>query len=127
MIAELEKFGGGAGVKYDEESPDRPIVGVDLWYSPLVPDAGLEILSGLTGLQQLGLNETQVSDAGLEHLKGLTSLQFLNLNDTQVTDAGLEHLQGLTNLQDLRLHHTQFTLDGVRQLQEVLPKCKISH
>ena len=32
--------------------------------------------------------ETQITDTGLEHLKGLTELQELWLDGTQVTDAG---------------------------------------
>ena len=34
-----------------------------------------------------------VTDAGLDHLKGLTKLETLVLNDTQVSDAGVENLE----------------------------------
>lgn len=36
---------------------------------------------------------SQLTDAGLVHLVGLTNLQRLSLNDTQVTDAGVAELQ----------------------------------
>ena len=38
----------------------------------------------------------QLTDAGLVHLKGLTKLEWLYLNNTQVANAGLVHLKGLT-------------------------------
>lgn len=153
VIAEIEKLGGGQNcVEYDEESPGRPIVGVNFEFSPLVTGDGLEILEGLNSLQRLNLNDTrqltdaglehlegltslqvlalanqQITDAGLEHLAGLTSLEWLHLNDTQVTDAGLEHLKGLTSLRDLHLYRTRVTDEGVRKLQQALPDCKIQH
>jgi hypothetical protein len=121
-VAAIKKLGGK--VTFDEENPDKPLIGVDLSNSRTT-DAGLMHLKGLTSLQSLGLNGTKVTDVGLEHLKGLTSLQLLNLGDTQVTDAGLEHLKGLTNLQTLDLGGTSVTTAGVKDLQAALPKCKI--
>jgi hypothetical protein len=41
----------------------------------------------------LYLSDTQVTDTGLEHLKGLTNLERLELNRTQVTDEGVRKLQ----------------------------------
>ena len=41
---------------------------------------------------------TDVIDAHLAHLKGLTSLQRLHIDSTQITDAGLDDLKELTNL-----------------------------
>ena len=144
-IAEIERLGGR--VEYDEESPNSPIVGVELGFTDAglefledltslkylvlwdtkVTDADLEHLEGLTSLHTLHLDNTQVSDGGLEHLKGLTNLQTLGLSDTQVTDAGLESLKGLTSLQDLRLHRTKVTDAGVNELKKALPNCEISH
>ena len=65
-IAAIEKL--GRSVQYDERSPERPILKVEL-------------------------NRTQVTDAGLEHLKGLTSLQTLKLGGSQVTDADVNELK----------------------------------
>jgi hypothetical protein len=56
-------------------------------------------LKGLTKLQDVYLENTQVTGAGLEYLKGLTQLQTLDMKSTQMTDIGLEHLEGLTRLQ----------------------------
>ncbi|NPV49280.1 MAG: hypothetical protein HPY69_20235, partial [Armatimonadetes bacterium] len=62
-------------------------------------DAGLRLVAGVPGLQELRLNGTQVSDQGLQHLANLTSLQGLHLSDTQISDQGLQHLANLTSLQ----------------------------
>ncbi len=86
---------------------------------------GLERLKGLTNLEELRLEHTQVTDAGLVHLKGLSNLRGLNLWATQLTDAGLVHLEGLTNLETLFLAFTQVTDAGVKSLQEALPNCVI--
>jgi Leucine-rich repeat (LRR) protein len=79
----------------------------------------LDLLAGLTCLQELSLNNTQVSD--LAPLAGLTSLQSLWLHNTQVSD--LAPLAGLTCLQRLWLHNTQVSdlapLAGLASMQEL--------
>jgi Leucine-rich repeat (LRR) protein len=88
-----------------------------------ITDAGLEHLAGLTQLQSLSLHNTQVTDAGLAHLTRLPQLQWLGLEKSQVTDAGLANLIRLTQLQWLGLDNTQVTdaglahLAGLTQLQ----------
>ena len=66
--AEIQKIGGT--VTFDEQSPAKPMIGVDL-------------------------NHRKVTDAGLEHLSGLIQLRTLNLGHTKITDAGLDD-PGLT-------------------------------
>jgi hypothetical protein len=41
----------------------------------------------------LALTKTDVTDAGLEHLKGLTKLERLLLEQTQVTDDSIADLK----------------------------------
>ena len=62
----------------------------------MVTDAELEHLSGLTNIQSLGLDSSQITDSGLGNLKGLTRLETLVLSGNQITDAGLENVKGLT-------------------------------
>lgn len=69
----------------------------------LITDAGLQHLTGLTGLTALCLGRTRVTDAGLQHLVELKELRELGLFQTEVTDAGLETLQALGKLQRLSL------------------------
>jgi hypothetical protein len=66
-----------------------------------------------------------VSDAGLPHVRGLTQLESLHLDNTQVTDAGLVHLWGLTQLQCLSIQETQVTEAGVAELKKALPNVQI--
>ena len=63
-------------------------------------------LKGLTNLQSLNLNNTQITDAGLVNLKGLTRLQSPWFCDTQVTRTGIAELQQATSqLQDPEARH----------------------
>ena len=66
-----------------------------------------------------------MTDAGLAHLKGLTNLQELDLNSTDVSDAGLVHLEALTGLKQLGLVGTKVTITGVQRLRKALPKSVI--
>ena len=76
-------------------------------------------LSGLTGLERLILDGTQVSD--LSPLSGLTALKLLDLDGTQVSD--LSPLSSLTGLETCYLSHTQVSdllpLSGLRGLKVV--------
>ncbi len=66
-----------------------------------------------------------ITDAGLARIAGLTQLQDLRLNVTNITNAGLAQLAGLTELQRLELNGTQVTDEGVKKIQQALPNCKI--
>jgi hypothetical protein len=57
----------------------------------------------------------------MEHLRGLTRLNGLTLDGTQVTDAGLAHLKPLAMLQMLKLDDTRVTDDGFADLQRGRP------
>ena len=93
---------------------------LNLRYNHYITDAGLEPLTGLTQLQQLNLEYTQITDVGLEHLKHLTQLQGLNLGcNYEITDDGLEHLKDLTQLQQLNLERTQITDVGLEHLKKL--------
>ena len=82
--------------------------------------ADLAPLRGLSGLQRLFLDNTQVAD--LAPLRGLSGLQELYLNNTQVAD--LAPLRGLSGLQRLLLDNTQVAdlapLRGLSGLQRLL-------
>jgi hypothetical protein len=50
-------------------------------------------LIGLTKLQRLFLDDTQVTDAGMAHLRELKELQRLDLFGAAVSNAAVESLQ----------------------------------
>jgi hypothetical protein len=98
------------------------LLGDELWparprRNPMITDAGLEHLKGLTNLTCLWLYGTQVGDAGMEHLKGLKKLTRLNLMHTRVSDAGLAKLKNLTHLRGLWLHDTHITDAGLEHIK----------
>lgn len=67
-------------------------------------DEDLAVLPTLRGVKTVSFGSTTgqyrplITDAGIASLKGLTELEILRLIDTRMTDAGLAHLSGLTNL-----------------------------
>jgi len=86
-------------------------------------DAGLDEISSLTGLRELGLRQAEVKGSGLRHfsqlqsldvtlcpladlsgIAGMRGLRRLWVGDTLVTD--LAPLKGLTSLEEVDLHGT---------------------
>ncbi len=86
-------------------------------YRPFIRD--LTPLSRMTQLQELFLDNTQVSD--LTPLSALTQLQFLSLDNTQVSD--LTPLSGMRELHRLFLRNTPVSdltpLSGMRELHRL--------
>jgi len=82
-----------------------------------VTDAGLKHLSGLTNLESLSLSHTKVTSPGLENLKGLKRLEYLSLYGRKVTDAGFAYIKGLTALEHLSLRGTYLTDAGLTHLK----------
>lgn len=92
-----------------------------------VTDARLALLTDLTGLTRLHLENTKVTDKGLAQIKGLTNLEYLNLyGNAGVTDAGLANLEGMKKLKNLYLWQTKVTKAGAEKLKKALPKCDIN-
>jgi hypothetical protein len=123
-IAEIEGRLEGR-VEYDEDSPDKPVISINLTSSSKVTDAWLAGITGFGELRVLWLGDTNITDAGLPHLKGLTKLQDLDLGITRVTDDALVNLRGLARLEKLDLQDTGVTdsglanLEGLKRLSEL--------
>ena len=96
-------------------------------HSPLLSEADLARIGGLTQLRRLDLLSGGVGDAGLVHLQGLRDLRSLNLAGTRVTDAGLELLGDMRSLRALDLKQTQVTKDGLRRLRGRRPDLAVAH
>jgi hypothetical protein len=92
---------------------------------PPIGDAAVEHLKGLTQLEELYLNYTDLTDDGLAHLRGLERLKDLGIDSQNISDQGLLHLAELKQLTILRLREARFTADGLQRLKQALPRCKI--
>jgi Leucine-rich repeat (LRR) protein len=58
-------------------------------------------------------------------LQGLTQLQRLDLQNTQISDAGLPHLRGFRRLRELDLTGTRVSPAAAAELRAALPKVRI--
>jgi len=115
-------FPGDTTISKAEDIPigEFELIKADLYGNKNVDDVGLSNLSGLTHIEELGLNSTPVGNAGLAHLRDLKTLKVLELGSTSVSDAGLANLSGLTAITKLILWNTLITDDGLRYLQPIL-------
>lgn len=83
-----------------------------------ITDAGLAGLSRLPNLRVLHLDRTAVTSDGLASLRGLPNLEELYLMKSKVSDFGLEYLARLPKLELLYLDQTQVTDVGLERLDE---------
>lgn len=93
---------------------------LNLWRDA-VGDVGAAHLAGLTNLEWLNVDNTQLTDEGLKSLAGFSKLTFLHLGSTAVTDAGMPELLKLKSLQELKVTRTSVTEAGVAPLRKALP------
>ncbi len=90
-----------------------------------VTDADVRRLRGLTNLENLSLDEPQLTDEACEIIGRFDQLQHLSLGNYQdattipVTDQGLSHLVGLTQLQGLELPAPGVTDDGLKSIAKL--------
>lgn len=81
-----------------------------------VTDEALQNLAGMTKLEELDLNDTQITDAGLAILKELPVLKILRLRGTKITNDGFtEHLAGKESLQMLDVRDTPVASKTMRE------------
>jgi len=89
---------------------------LDLSENSLITDAGMASIAKLTALKKLNLWRVQVSDDGALKLAPLTRLEWLNLDNTKLTDGGLPALKDMNSLKFLHLGSTQITAAGAPAL-----------
>lgn len=90
-----------------------------------VNDTVLPFISGLTGLEELYLSNTEISDRGLLQLSVLTSLQRLYLYHTPISDVGLMYLTRIHRLKGLTCSGTNVSDEGLQRFREMIPECKV--
>lgn len=87
-----------------------------------ISDKSMEILGALKGMEILRLYFcSNITDYGLERLTGLSNLKELGLNGTGVTNKGLQHLSAFPKIQTLSLAVTGINDDGIDILIQLLP------
>lgn len=88
------------------------------YLSAATTDESLRFFSGLSQLEFLYLDGSQVTDAGLSHLKDLPKLENISLRRTQIGDAGLANLKVLSQFGTMSLQDTKITDEGVKLLSK---------
>jgi hypothetical protein len=112
-------------------------------------DAMLEIIGGLSTLEDLDLSLTDITDAGLVHLHGIRHLKHLRIKENRLTDRGifqllphveletlnlkaldignlsLEYLERLPRLERVVFSHPKFDQPALAKLQCALPSCEL--
>lgn len=80
-------------------------------------DAGLAVVCGLSKLEKLDLQGTEITNDGLCGLKKLTSLNYLRLKENwQLTNSCILHLKQIPSLCNLQIQETGITQDGLDRL-----------
>ncbi len=80
-------------------------------------DAGLAVLCGVSRLETLDLQGTEITNDGLCELKKLASLKYLRLKENpQLTNLCILHLKQIRNLGDLQIQETGIDQDGLDRL-----------
>jgi internalin A len=77
---------------------------------PVLADADLVHIKGLTALQFLALSispENAITDTGVANFKDMVDMRNLGMAGARVTSAGLEYLRGMTKLHELRIPGTR--------------------
>lgn len=80
-------------------------------------DDGLSFISNFLDIENLCLQETEITNNGIKYLKKLEKLSILRLKDNpQLTNECVPFLTEIENLQDLQIHGTSITQDGLEKL-----------
>ena len=78
------------------------------------------MVQGIETVDQLDLDETEVTNEGMKHLIQLKSLCELRLKGCwAITNAAMEYICQINGLELLHLHGTQINTDGLEQIGEL--------
>ncbi len=110
------------GVVAQRDASGR-IVQINAWPKGM-PASAFELLARLSRLKVLNLSTSELTDAELRYVERIESLEELVLNQTQVTDAGVVRLASLGNLQRVGIDRP-VTSVGAYRLSLARPDLKI--
>lgn len=80
---------------------------------------GLEQLRKLRQLRNLHLPFVSLDDHSCEILGGLTNLQQITCDGTEITDVGIDQLDALSGLESLNIPGATITMDGLNRLSKM--------
>ncbi len=86
-----------------------------------VTDEGLELMAGyIKTIEQLDLDEAEISNEGLRHLTQLESIKELRLKGcTGIDNDGLPYLYQIKDLELLHLGSTLVTVNGLKEIGQL--------
>ncbi len=108
--------------KNEKELPEH-IPFLNQTASDYTDDQLKELVSRISSIGVLKLDENDITNEGVQHLTKLHSLKELQLKDTRIDDDAIPYLKQLDDLEVLHLGRTQVTLNGILQLKS-LPKLR---
>lgn len=93
------------------------LIGIDCQHLDDFDDKPLKIVSQLSNLLVLRLDDTDVTNAGLKTLASLTQLKQLEISRTLITGDGLAPLSGMTSIENLIIGYNRLTDAGFANLE----------
>lgn len=88
---------------------------------------GLKALSKVHSLKRLFLARNQLSKRDMKYLPPLTQLESLDLSGSSVSDAAVSYLSQMKSLRWIDLRRTTVTAKKIDELREALPEAAIEH
>jgi hypothetical protein len=82
-------------------------------------DRAMDVVGGLTELEELSMRNAAVTDAGIAKLKRLSRLKILYIGRAGLGDESLRHLASLPKLEYLLLPGNNFTDKGLYYLRDM--------
>ncbi|MGV3612107.1 MAG: hypothetical protein ACO1N0_14205 [Fluviicola sp.] len=80
-------------------------------------DYGLSFVTQCKHIDNLNLQETEITNQGISHLKNLIHLKYLRLKENdQLDNSCIPFLNDCQNLIDLQIHETSINQEGLREL-----------
>ncbi len=80
-------------------------------------DEGLSFLSNFIQIENLDLQETDITNDGIKYLKKLKNLNYLRLKgNTQLTNECIPHLTEIESLLNLQIQETSINQEGLEKL-----------
>jgi hypothetical protein len=81
-----------------------------------ISSAGIEAITELTNLKDLGLRKINIADRDMLLVKRLGKLESLDISNTSVGDSGVQYIVELPNLRRLYLDRTRVSQAGAARV-----------